>query len=267
VTRGRSWVRTYPRGPERLLDRALSPRALRPIQGASSPPDAPRMMMTSPPRPTLLQRTSRRAGFTLIELLAVILIIGVLATFLLPKIPEAIDQAKVTGCQANLREIYKGLLSYEIDHKRLPRKENTGVRFFAVLIDSGTWENTETSAKKLTCPAVDVGVLTIGDLPPEEWFADIDLVDGSFSTYAGRNTLEYPLRGLKSGKEALVADDNDGDGEMNHRTATNVLYADGTVKGIQLLEMRERGLLEKEDTVLLVGPESPLEELQKLTLD
>jgi len=33
----------------------------------------------------------QRAGFTLIELLAVILIIGILMTFLLPRIPEAID--------------------------------------------------------------------------------------------------------------------------------------------------------------------------------
>ncbi len=223
--------------------------------------------MTSTLRPTLLQRGARRAGFTLIELLAVILIIGVLMTFLIPKIPEAIDQAKVTACRANMNEIYKGMLSFMNDHGRLPRRKYSGVRFFASLINSGTWENTESSAKKLTCPGVDVGFLTIGDLPPEEWFADIDLVDGGFSTYAGRDTQSFPLRGLKSGKEALVADDNDGGEEMNHRTATNVLFADGSVKGIQLLEMWEEGLLDKEDWILPVGPESPVEALQKLTLD
>lgn len=217
------------------------------------------------PRRSLLARAARKAGFTLIELLAVILIIGVLATFLLPKIPEAIDQAKVTACQANLREIYKGLLSYQNNFKRLPKKENTGVRFFGILIASHTWENSEMSALKLTCPGVDLGSLDCSDLPPEEWFADIDLINGGYSAYAGRDTMSFPLRSLKSGKEALVADDNDP--EMNHRTATNVLFADGNVKGIQLFEMEEQGLIDSEAGYLPVGPDSPVEALQKLSLD
>ena len=219
------------------------------------------------PRRSLLARAARKAGFTLIELLAVILIIGVLATFLLPKIPEAIDQAKVTACDANLREIYKGLLSYQINHKRLPKKENAGVRFFAILIASHTWENTEMSAKKLTCPGVDIGALSCGDLPPEEWFADLDLVDGSYSSYAGRDTMSYPLRSLKSGKEALVADDNDAEDEMNHRTATNALFADGSVKGFQLFDLEQEGIIDREAGYVSVGPDSPIEALQKLSLD
>ncbi len=51
-----------------------------------------------------------RAGFTLVELLAVILIIGILATFLVPKIPEVINSANVTACKANMKEIGNGLL-------------------------------------------------------------------------------------------------------------------------------------------------------------
>ena len=43
-------------------------------------------------------RRIARAGFTLIELLAVILIIGILMVFLIPRIPVAINQARVTSC-------------------------------------------------------------------------------------------------------------------------------------------------------------------------
>jgi prepilin-type N-terminal cleavage/methylation domain-containing protein len=212
----------------------------------------------------LARRALRQAGFTLIELLAVILIIGILATFLLPKIPEAIDQAKVTGCQKNLTEIHTGLMAYEAKFHRLPKRENSGVRFFAILIASGTWEDSKTSAEKLTCPGVDPSVLTVGDLPKEEWYADLELVDGGYSTYAGRDTINYPLRSL-SGKDVLVADDNDGG--MNHRTTTNVLYGDGRARGIEIYTLQEEGILDKEEKLLVVGPESPLEELQVLSLD
>ncbi len=42
-------------------------------------------------------RSGLRAGFTLIELLAAMLILGILMAFLIPKIPEAIEQAKITA--------------------------------------------------------------------------------------------------------------------------------------------------------------------------
>jgi len=215
--------------------------------------------------PLPLPARSSRAGFTLIELLAVILIIGILMTFLLPKIPEAIDAGKLTACKANLYEIYKGLLIYDQKHGDLPK--HSGVRFFASLIADGVWDNSKSSAVRLSCPGVKNSALAIGAIEdPTQWYSQLDAIDGEYSAYAGRNMKEHPLRKFPgSGKEVLVADDNEP--EMNHRTTTVVLFADGSVGTYELKDLHENGTLAAEQEVLPVGPDSPIEELRKLTLD
>ena len=206
-----------------------------------------------------------RAGFTLIELLAVILIIGILMTFLLPKIPEAIDAGKVTACKANLSEIYKGLLIYDQKHGDLPK--HSGVRFFASLIADGVWDNSKSSAVRLSCPGVKPSALSgIADLEPTEWYSKLDQVSGDSTAYAGRDMKQHPLRKFPgSSKDALVADDNDP--EMNHRTTTIVLFASGTIQSYEISDLRKAGTLSEDEERLIVGPDSPVEELQKLSLD
>ncbi len=209
-----------------------------------------------------------RAGFTLIELLAVIMIIGILAFFLVPKIPEAVDRANVTACKANMGEIYKGFMAYKSMFDRAPHE--SGVKFFAELISSGAWENSKSSAKRLTCPAVDKGYLSgIADKPETDWFKDMNQVNGDCSSYAGRDCKQFPLKAFPpSAKDALVADDNVGDGEKgNHRTTTVVLYGDGIAQGLELKELRDAGTITEDVKVLVVGPDSPREDLRKLSLD
>ncbi len=217
---------------------------------------------------TMLMRSQRRAGFTLIELLAVILIIGILMTFLLPKIPEAIDRAKVTACKANMREINSGLILYNEQYHSIPK--DSGVKFFAALVFQGTWDNSASSAKKLTCPGVDYGSLAIGQIDdPKQWYMNKDVIDGTYSSYAGRDVKLFPLKRFPgSGNEAIVADDNEGSIEDgNHRTATVVLYADGSIGTHEIFKLRDEGKIDKEAKVLKVGPDSPIPELTKLSLD
>jgi prepilin-type N-terminal cleavage/methylation domain-containing protein/prepilin-type processing-associated H-X9-DG protein len=219
-----------------------------------------------------MKRTQRlaaaalRRGFTLIELLAVILIISILVATLTPMVNDAIENAKVSGCSANLRQIYSGLVLYNTKFKGIPNQ--SGVKFFASLISRGAIENTKTNAERMTCPAVDKSALAIGELEPEEWFKDIERVSGDYSAYAGRDLKGFPLRqGLSSsGKEPLVCDDNDGE-TMNHRTTTNVLYADGSVQTFEFKKLQEEGKVTQDETVLRVGPDSPVEDLTKFTQD
>ena len=210
-------------------------------------------------------RGLRRLGFTLIELLAVILIISILVATLTPMVNDAIEGAKVSGCSANLREIHKGLILYNTKYKGIPNQG--GVKFFAALIAKGAIENTKTNAERLSCPAIDKSSLAIGELPWEEWWSDLERVNGSYSAYAGRDLKNFPLRqGLNSsGKEPLVCDDNDGG--LNHRTTTNVLYVDGSVQTFEFKALQEEGKITPDETTLVVGPDSPIDDLTKFMLD
>ena len=210
-----------------------------------------------------------RAGFTLVEILAVILIIGILATFVVPQVISAIGLGKSTACKANLEQIGRGFLEYEVKYGKIP--DQSGVSFFASLITRKVWRPSVKNTKTLTCPAVQLSFLTPGQdgIPTEDWFMsqNKDAVDGGWSSYAGRDQKRHPLRGFTGrGKTAIVADDNDPEG--NHDTTTNVLWDDLSVRHIELVDIQDEGLLSDEEDILFipVGPDSPVEGLRTLTL-
>jgi general secretion pathway protein G len=69
--------------------------------------------------------TARRSsrGFTLLELMVVIVIIGVLAALIAPKILDRVGQAKATAAQADISTLMNSLKTYKLDNGRFPSQD------------------------------------------------------------------------------------------------------------------------------------------------
>ena len=67
----------------------------------------------------LIARRSSR-GFTLLELMVVIVIIGVLAALIAPKILDRVVQAKITAAQSDINTLMNALKIYKLDNGRFP---------------------------------------------------------------------------------------------------------------------------------------------------
>ncbi len=65
----------------------------------------------------------RSRGFTLLELMVVIVIIGVLAALIAPKVLENVDRAKITAAQADISNLMNALKMYKLDNGRYPSSD------------------------------------------------------------------------------------------------------------------------------------------------
>jgi general secretion pathway protein G len=70
-----------------------------------------------------MRRVSAQGGFTLIEIMVVVLILGLLAALVVPKIVGRTDEARVTRAKADIKAIESALNLFKIDNGFYP---NTG---------------------------------------------------------------------------------------------------------------------------------------------
>ncbi|MBX3023835.1 type II secretion system major pseudopilin GspG [bacterium] len=67
-----------------------------------------------------MRRLSSTAGFTLIEIMVVVLILGLLAALVVPKIVGRTDEARVTKAKADIKAIESALNLFKIDNGFYP---------------------------------------------------------------------------------------------------------------------------------------------------
>lgn len=71
----------------------------------------------------MTQSAPRQIGFTLIELLVVVVILGVLAALVVPKVMSRPDEARVVAARHDIAAIVSALKLYRLDNGRYPSTE------------------------------------------------------------------------------------------------------------------------------------------------
>jgi general secretion pathway protein G len=72
---------------------------------------------------TYTNHYSRSRGFTLIEVMVVIVILGVLAALVVPKVMSRPDEARITAARQDIGSIVQALKLYKLDNMRYPTTE------------------------------------------------------------------------------------------------------------------------------------------------
>lgn len=77
-------------------------------------------------RPVISSRPSaHQSGFTLIEIMVVVVILGILAALVVPKIMSRPDEARVVAARQDIGSLAQALKLYRLDNKRYPTTEQS----------------------------------------------------------------------------------------------------------------------------------------------
>lgn len=68
-------------------------------------------------------RFARESGFTLIEVMVVIVILGVLAALIVPRVMSRPDEARVVAARQDISSLLQAVKLYRLDNRRYPSTE------------------------------------------------------------------------------------------------------------------------------------------------
>jgi general secretion pathway protein G len=78
------------------------------------------ILQPSPPR---LRTAASARGFTLIEIMVVVVIMGILAALIVPKLMGRTDDARIIAARQDIATIMQALKLYKLDNQRYPTTE------------------------------------------------------------------------------------------------------------------------------------------------
>lgn len=84
-------------------------------------------------------RVSRERGFTLLELLVVVLIIGLLASYVGPKYFSQVSKSEVTTAKAQIEAYAKAIDNFRLDVGRFPTTEEGLAALMVKPADTDKW--------------------------------------------------------------------------------------------------------------------------------
>jgi prepilin-type N-terminal cleavage/methylation domain-containing protein len=213
-----------------------------------------------------------RAGFTLLEMMVVIGIIGLLASFLIPNIVDAMGRASISAEQGNMREMQTWLQLYRNAHNQsLPTE--SGQKFILKLWKDGTIERSEKNAKRFFSAGENyTEYMAAQGLDPDEisvidYLSDWDAIEPGYINYAafdpqGDRSLRRQLKTAPASITILA------NATFAHRNAIIYMTADGDIHELNIQELIDEGILTEEDVKfgeIPVGASSPIEQLRTVT--
>ncbi|MDD0974708.1 type II secretion system major pseudopilin GspG [Pseudomonas fontis] len=88
-------------------------------------------------------RARHQRGFTLIEIMVVVVILGILAAMVVPKVLDRPDQARATAARQDIAGLMQALKLYRLDNGSYP-SQNQGLQVLAqkpAQAKAGTWRS------------------------------------------------------------------------------------------------------------------------------
>ena len=133
-------------------------------------------------------RTGRESGFTLIELLVVIVVLGLLAGMIAPKIMGRTDDAKIVKAKGDIKGLETALDMYKLDNGNYPDTEQGLIALV---------EKPETG--KIPRNWRKGGYLKKGKVPKDPWQSDyVYISPGAHSDY---DIISYGADSIQGGED------------------------------------------------------------------